>query len=248
MHPGVYRLVPAWGGSTAAVLGHLWTGRDWPGAAHGCCAHRTSCQRRGAAPASAWFPFRQPWLCPSSSAPPHIVVWLLPLLWSWSRPSLWLWAWLTVAPWWPVPKEQCQHSPETHHAPALRLASGASVTAPVAQVPRVIPSTRQVVPNTTTAGTRMPAPLPFVPTQTCSQGAQQTGLVADNSLGPGAILLASANSQSQHLQRSNSSGCIFSPEGPVGPDQGRGTGQNSAPVSPQGSAGPGDAADRGAAQ
>lgn len=33
----------------------------------------------------------------------------------------------------------------------------------------------------------MPTPLPCVPTQTCSQGAGQMGLVAGDSTGPGAI-------------------------------------------------------------
>lgn len=118
-----------------------------------------SCQRCGAAPAplsGSHLPFMWPWLRPSTSSfAPHCSL-APPLLWSWPRPSLWLWPCPMVAPWWPVPRGQCQHSPGALHAPALGLGQQCRrvprATAAVAQVPRVVPRARWVVLHTSHSG------------------------------------------------------------------------------------------------
>jgi len=232
VHPGVRRLVSARGGSTAVVLGHSWwAGRGRAGAARG----------NWEPPASAMgllLPFclilTYHWCGPGSAppppAPPHVVVWPLPLLWSWPHPSLWLWSCPTVAPWRPVPKGQCQHGPETPHLPALGLGQQClrvpRATAAVAQVPRAVPRASRVLPHTGHCSCQPHCP---VPTQTCSRGTRQTGLAARTVQGLGPFPLPRAKSQSHSLQ-GGSSGCwTFCPEGPVGWRQGCGMGQDPVP-------------------
>lgn len=194
MHLGVRRLVPAWGGSTAAVLRHLW----WAGRGHGrqpmgAGPTEGSCQRHGAAPAplpGSHLPFMWPWLRSSTSsstphcslAPPPIVVLAPPLNVVLSLPHG---GPMVACPQGAMPAQPrdspCTSTGAGPQGPQWRRSPGWS------SVPG------RWCPTPAIAGARMPTPLACVPMQTCSQGAKQIGLVAGDSTGIGAIPAPASN-------------------------------------------------------